>query len=67
MVSLFDSIIESDAVAEDTILFVSPRKVVRITLPDGRTVERLEPMEEWLRRCAVLHVREAGRVDDVPG
>jgi hypothetical protein len=57
MVSLFDSIIESDAVVEDTILFVSPRKV-RITLPDGRTVERLEPMEEWLRRCAVLRVRE---------
>jgi hypothetical protein len=58
MVTLIDSIIESDAVAEDTILFVSPRKVVRITLPDGRTVERLEAMEEWLRRCAVLRVRE---------
>lgn len=55
MTLLFE-IVESDAVPEGTIMLLSPRRSVRITLPSGQVVEQTEPEEEWARRCAVLRV-----------
>jgi hypothetical protein len=52
-------IVASDAVPPGKIMLVSPRRIIRVTMPDGREVQHAESVAEWARRCAVLRGMEA--------